>query len=189
LCLKTFPRGTIVSSIDFSENYTFKTQNEIQSLHWDNKQITLLIHVVYRHREDSEEDLDTAVGHRVRMSVVDGKCTRDIIADYHFYISDDNQHDTLMVQHCMDAHHAWMKGQGIHFNQHWVWSDGAASQFKSCRLFYYIARYYKRFGARMKWFFHASGHGKGVAVRTFLSICVLLQVFQSVYSYSLEYRG
>ncbi|CAM6083796.1 unnamed protein product [Calypogeia fissa] len=56
-----------------------------------------------------------------------------------------------------------MKDQGIKFDQHWVWSDGAASQFKSCRPFYYVARYFRRFGARMKWFFHATGHGKGVA--------------------------
>jgi hypothetical protein len=47
LCLKTFPRGTIVSSIDFSKNYTFKPQNEIQTQHWDNRQVTLLIHVTY----------------------------------------------------------------------------------------------------------------------------------------------
>ena len=72
--------------------------------------MTLLIHVVYRHREDSGEDLETAVGCRVRMSIVDDSCTRDIIADYNFYVSDDNLHDTLMVQHYMDAHHAWMKG-------------------------------------------------------------------------------
>jgi hypothetical protein len=45
---------------------------------------------------------------------------RDIIADYHFFISDDNNHDTLMVQHCMDLHWNWMKDQGIRFNQHWV---------------------------------------------------------------------
>ncbi|CAM6084857.1 unnamed protein product [Calypogeia fissa] len=161
LCLKSFPRGVIVSSIDFSKNYTFKQQNKIQTQHWDNKQITLLIHVTYRHRADVESE-EAAMGRSIGMAQ-DDTGSRDIIADYHFYISDDNQHDTLMVQHCLDSHARWMKEQAITFNQHWVWSDGAASQFKSCRPFYYVSRYYRRHGARMKWFFHATGHGKGVA--------------------------
>ena len=53
-----FPRGIVVSSIDFSENYTFKPQNEIQTQHWDNRQITLLIHVTYRHREDVVDSIE-----------------------------------------------------------------------------------------------------------------------------------
>jgi hypothetical protein len=57
-----------------------------------------------------------------------------------------------------------MKKEGILVDQHWVWSDGAASQLKACRPFYYVSRYFKTFGARMKWFFHASGYGQGVAV-------------------------
>lgn len=173
LCLKSFPRGTIVSSIDFSENYTFKCQNEIQTQHWDNRQITLLIHVTYRHREDSSS-LEAAVGRSVQMAQ-DNTGERDIIADYHFYISDDNAHDTLFVQHCMDLHAGWMKDEGISFQQHLVWSDGAASQFKSCRPFYYISRYYKQHGARMKWFFHASGHGKGVAVSSYSLVAWFLE--------------
>ncbi|CAM6098651.1 unnamed protein product [Calypogeia fissa] len=55
-----------------------------------------------------------------------------------------------------------MVDQQIRVEQHWVWSDGAASQFKACRPFYYVSRYFRRHGARMKWFFQASGHGKGV---------------------------
>ncbi|CAM6127423.1 unnamed protein product [Calypogeia fissa] len=120
------------------------------------------IDIGFRHRQDAIESLESAVGTTVRMALDEDK-TRDVIADYHFYISDDNKHDTLFVQHCMDLHHGWMKAQGINLDQHWVWSDGAASQFKSCRPFYYVSRYCHRFGARMKWFFHASGHGKGVA--------------------------
>jgi hypothetical protein len=64
----------------------------------------------------------------------------------------------------MDLRVEWMKSEEISFKHHWVWSDGAASQFKACRPFYYVSRYYKRHGAQMKWFFHALGHGKGVAV-------------------------
>ena len=34
-----------------------------------------------------------------------------------------------MVQHCLDKNNQWMKEQGIWFDEHWVWSDGAASYF------------------------------------------------------------
>jgi hypothetical protein len=118
ICMKSFPRGTIVSSIDFSENYSFKMQNEIQTQHWDNRQCTLLILVTYRHRADAD-CMEATVGRSVSLAQNEVG-DRDIIADYHFFISDDNNHDTLMVQHCMDLHWNWMKDQGIRFNQHWV---------------------------------------------------------------------
>ena len=42
-----------------------------------------------------------------------------------------------------------------------MWSDGAASQFKTRRPFYFVARYASLTGVQMSWFFSASGHGKG----------------------------
>ena len=42
------PSDTLISCVDFSENYTLKIQNEIQSMHWHNEQITILVHITYR---------------------------------------------------------------------------------------------------------------------------------------------
>lgn len=79
----------------------------------------------------------------------------------HFFISDDRKHDTLFVQHCFMLHWQWMKNKGLDANQHWVWSDGAASQFKAKRPFYFVGRYAGLTGKFMVWNFFGSGHGKG----------------------------
>jgi hypothetical protein len=39
--------GEILSLIDFAENYSFKGQDEIQSQHWYNFQLTILVHITY----------------------------------------------------------------------------------------------------------------------------------------------
>ena len=44
-----FPLGTIVSVVDFVENYSFVHQKEIQSYYYFNKQVTIMVHVCYRH--------------------------------------------------------------------------------------------------------------------------------------------
>ena len=137
-CMLTFPNDVVVSVIDFAENYSFKMQNEIQSMHWWSTQVTILVHITY-----------------VR------NLTGSIEKTLHFYISDDKQHDTLFVQHCFMLHDRWLKQQGHRLRYHWVWSDGAASQFKARRPFYFVARYKQSTSLHMMWSFSASGHGKG----------------------------
>ena len=44
-----FPPGTIFSVIDFAENYTFVPQKEIQSEYYHSDQVSMLIHILYRH--------------------------------------------------------------------------------------------------------------------------------------------
>lgn len=136
-CLRIFPDDVVVSVVDFAENYTFKEQNEIQSMHWFSSQVTIFVHITY-----------------VRIA-------GSVHKYYHFYISDDKTHDTLFVQHCFMLHHGWLKEIGVSLKEHWVWSDGAASQFKAKRPFYFVARYGTLTGLKMTWNFSGSGHGKG----------------------------
>ena len=42
-----------------------------------------------------------------------------------------------------------------------MWLDGAASQLKFKRLFYFVSRYGTLTGIKMTWIFSRSGHGKG----------------------------
>ena len=42
-----------------------------------------------------------------------------------------------------------------------MWANGAASQFKARRPYYFVARYYQMTGLHMMHNFSASGHGKG----------------------------
>jgi hypothetical protein len=70
----------LISCIDFVENYSLMEQNEIQTQHWHNFQITILVHLTWR------INLNFRVGN-------DGK-TR-VITEYHFYISYDRTHESI----------------------------------------------------------------------------------------------
>jgi hypothetical protein len=97
-------------------------------------------------------------------------CVHDseLLKDVHYFISDDPTHNTSFVHHAFLLHWNFMKGQGRFPTHHVVWSDGVASQFKSARAWYFVARYpsltsFARLphGCNLIWNFFASGHGKG----------------------------
>ncbi len=48
--IKYFLVEIMVSVVDFAENYTFETQNEVQSMHWHRYHISILVHITYQHR-------------------------------------------------------------------------------------------------------------------------------------------
>ncbi|KAI5076014.1 hypothetical protein GOP47_0008079, partial [Adiantum capillus-veneris] len=75
-------------------------------------------------------------------SWISRKWPGDIHKTIHFFILDDKQHDTHFVQHCFLKHAEWLKQFGLNIKRHWVWSDGAASQFKARRPFYFLASFY-----------------------------------------------
>ena len=138
-CIAKFPTDVVVSVIDFAENYTFKEQNEIQSMHWFNFQVTILVQITY-------------------VRTLSDKVEKFI----HFWISDDKLHDTLFVQHCLCLHSKWLKDQGFTFLQrHWVWSNRCAAQFKARRPLYFVCQYYQLAGLEMMWSFFAFEHEKG----------------------------
>ena len=72
ICLSVFLDDTIILVINFVENYFFKEQNEIQSMHWHNDQCTILVHINYYCNGTDNH----------------------VIKDMHFYILDDKKHDT-----------------------------------------------------------------------------------------------
>lgn len=53
------------------------------------------------------------------------------LTKYHYYISEDNNHDTLFVQHYFTLHWAHLTIKNIWPNEHLVWYNGCATQFKS----------------------------------------------------------
>lgn len=93
-CLNMFPSNTIVSVVDFSENYSFKEKNEIQFMHWHTDQCTILVHIAYWHSDTDDS----------------------IVKEMHFYIFDDKKHDTLFVHHCFLISHKWHKEPCLTFS-------------------------------------------------------------------------
>jgi hypothetical protein len=76
-----------MSLIDFAENYIFMDFNEIQEIYWHSFQLIILAHVSYRWNLANISDVNSGVkkfDYRVPLN----------------YIFDNNEHDTLFVQHC-----------------------------------------------------------------------------------------
>jgi hypothetical protein len=70
-----------MSKVDFVDNYNFEVQNEVQNMYLHSYQISILLHINFHHN-----------------------CTLDlydensrILTKYHFYISDDHEHDSKFV--------------------------------------------------------------------------------------------
>ena len=125
--IDTFPPDSILSVVDFAENYTFQPFHELQAMHWLQHQITILVHICYRWNPDYLADR--------------GSGAPKLLTEYHFYISDAPEHDTLFVQHCFALHWKHITDRGVKPNEHIVWSDGCAAQFKSRRCWYHVSRW------------------------------------------------
>ena len=81
-CRDIFPIGTILSIVDFAENYTLQQQNEIQIQYYHSDQVSIMVNITYRHGPES------SINKRI------------IQKETNFYISDDICHDLHYVQHC-----------------------------------------------------------------------------------------
>ena len=53
-----FEKGTILSIIDFSENYTSTPQKEIPE-YYHSDQVSILVHIMYRHAEFDVDGFDS----------------------------------------------------------------------------------------------------------------------------------
>jgi hypothetical protein len=56
---EVFPPGTILSIVVFAENYTFAAQKEIQSEYYHSDQVTIFVHVIYRHAQHSLDNIES----------------------------------------------------------------------------------------------------------------------------------
>ena len=125
VCLATFPPSSVVSVVDFAENYSFAEWNEIQEMHFSSVQLTILVHVFYRWNEEYIQNPNSGAS--------------KLITEYHYYMSDDMNHDVLFVRHCFDLHWRNLRSRDLVYDQHIVWSDGCAAQFKSRKTMYQVA--------------------------------------------------
>jgi hypothetical protein len=55
---EVFPPGTILFVVDFAENYTFAAKKEIQSEYYHFDQVTIFVHVLYRHAQQSLDNIE-----------------------------------------------------------------------------------------------------------------------------------
>lgn len=124
-CFENFPNDTIVSVIDFATNYSFEIQNKVQSMHWHNYQITILVHITWR---------------RNLNVILDDEDSKTMMR-YHFIIYDDKSHDNYFVEHCLLLHWEDIVKNGFTPKAHWIWFDDFSSQFNSKIPLYFVSRY------------------------------------------------
>lgn len=131
--IQSLPEKTLLSVLDFAENYTCIPQNEVQSAHWYHEQATLHPTVLWYKK--------------------DGNILRHTVAA----ISDDKTHDSHAVDHFYRlAVKVVEEITDIDFQHHIQWTDGCATQYKCRTAFYYLIC-----TDNMMRNFFESGHGKG----------------------------
>ena len=83
--------------------------------------------------------------------------SRNVIKEYHFYVSDDRENHMLFVQHCFGLIYVSFKKNGVSFTEHWIWSYGCAGK---CS-FNWLSHLHKETGIRHTWRFFEIRDGKG----------------------------
>lgn len=133
---KNLKAGEAIVICDFSENYSFVLQDEVQSYHWNNAQCTIHPFVVYFNDNGTQNHLSFVV------------------------ISEVIKHDTIAVQLFIDKLVVFLKTK-ITVQKMIFISDGAASQYKNRKNFASLCGFKNRHNIDIEWHFFATSHGKG----------------------------
>ena len=129
--------------VDFAENYTLQPQNDIQSQYYHLDQVSIMVHITYRHGEDCTEE------------------NRVILKEYQFYISDGRCYELDFVQHSFQLFYKHLEDNNIQMEQHWIWSDGCVGQFKNSFVFQWLCILDKRHKVLHIWNYFETKHEKG----------------------------
>lgn len=127
-----------VVQVDFAENYTCKHQDEVQSAHWNQEQVTLFTVAIWT------------------------KCpSGDNVCETHVIISDEMAHDKTSVAVFMSTILSeFVKEKHPDVKKAYIFSDGPSSQFKNK----YIVSILHKLNqiVNIQWNYFATSHGKGV---------------------------
>lgn len=137
--LANLDKEEAVAQVYFAENYNCKYQDEIQSPHWIQEQVTLFTVAVW----------------------TKGTAGGDNVCESRVIVSDEMKHDKKAVAVFMSqVIDKFIKKSHPDVKQAYVFSDGPSSQFKNK----YIANFLHTLNkiVHIQWNFFATSHGKGV---------------------------
>lgn len=132
-CKAEVANDEVVLQIDFAENYSLTSQDEIQSAHWGHRQVTLFTAVAWLHNDK-------------RSFVI---------------VSDDMDHGKFAVWTFLKALIMELKAEFTNLVKIKIFSDGSAAQFKNRFTLSNLLFFKDYFSMDVEWNFSASGHGKG----------------------------
>ena len=137
-CKNNLKSGEFVITCDFSENYTFVLQDEVQSHHWNAQQATIHPFVIYYKKGNQIEHLSFVV------------------------ISEDLRHDSISVNLFISKVINFLRvDKQFEVNKIYFMSDGAASQYKNRKNFSSLCQFKNKYNIEAEWHFFATSHGKG----------------------------
>lgn len=128
----------LLVSCDFSENYSFVIQNEVQGYHWNNQQATIHPFVVYFKNEKNELQHWSYV-----------------------IISECRSHDAVAIHLFISKLIGRLKNKFSKINKITYITDGTGAQYKNKFNFINLYMHKSDHGFDAEWHFHATSHGKG----------------------------
>lgn len=128
--------GEFVVVCDFSENYTFITQDAVQSAYYSSDQCTLHPFAIYYMDGNELKEKSLLV------------------------ISSCKKHDTIAVYQFQTKLLHFLRSEFESVKKITFFSDGAAAQYKNRKNFYNICLFQKEFDVKVEWHFFATSHGK-----------------------------
>lgn len=123
---------------DFSENYSFVIQNEIQGFHWANSQCTIHPFAIYYKNQNNELEFTSLI----------------MIAEF-------LKHDHFVVRLFIEKCVTFIKNKLDKIGKIYFFSDGSGSQYKNRMTFFNLCNMQKEFNVDAEWHFFATCHGKG----------------------------
>lgn len=135
---KHLPMNVALVQMDFSENYSFTIQDEVQGYHWTTDSCTL--HSVVIHAKNAEG-----------VTSVSSLC----------FVSEDLTHDVSMVYETQKVSVTQIvKENYTSVSEVHYFTDGCAGQYKNKYTLFNLCMHEKDFKLRAQWSFYAKSHGK-----------------------------
>lgn len=131
--------GEMLVVLDFSENYTFLIQDEVQSYHWTNEQATVHPFGFYYNIENEIQFSNCII------------------------ISEIMKHNVVLVDLFINKFIKFIKGQIGTPTKIYYFSDGAASQYKNKTNIWNLTKHEQKYGISAEWNFFGTSHGKNVS--------------------------
>jgi hypothetical protein len=136
---ENLPVNHCIIHMDFSENYSCKSVQEIQSAYWNQTAVTLHPVVIYFKTEASKE----------------------ILHQSFVFVSDEMGHNANTVLTIIDKLIPAVKQLIPEVTCIHYWTDSPTSQYRNKLIFRCIANHNSTYGIHAKWNYWEAGHGKG----------------------------
>ena len=179
--IKNLPLDEAVILCDFSQNYALTPQDEIESAHFQQKQVTLHTCLLIRHAVTSTNDNPILVKESIGQFSDNLKHDKDAV----FSFTDQ------LIKHIQNS-------DGYEINKIHRFSDNAATQYKCKESFSHLQSFQEKYKIKLVYHYCEPGHGKGPAdgigatiknglARAVVSDAVVLKNAYDCYLYASRY--